>query len=202
MRSYIFGQNVLLRCTVALGGSNYNFSWEAPDGSTNQERWSILTDPNLSQLSFQARQEDDGSYTCEADDGTFSGTDTAIITIGNISTYYLLTSYWYLLVPAILMGPEDMILEYSDVLTATFTCTAFGGNDAELLFNWNPTAGFNDDSLKQMINPNDNSTTSTITTDPLTLSDRGETYSCNVEYDLNQRNAEAATLAIGENLLV
>ena len=100
------------------------------------------------------------------------------------------------------MGPEDMILEYSDVLTATFTCTAFGGDNVELMFNWSPTGAFNGDSLKQMINPNDNSTTSTITTDPLTLNDRGETYSCNVEYDLNRRNAEAATLAIGENLLV
>ena len=80
------------------------------------------------------------------------------------------------------MGPEDMILEYSDVLTATFTCTAFGGNDAPLDIDWlSQATGFDLSSRTDVINA-DNSTTSSITTDPLSLSDRGSMYTCDVAY--------------------
>ncbi|CAI8037869.1 Tyrosine-protein kinase-like otk, partial [Geodia barretti] len=81
------------------------------------------------------------------------------------------------------MGPEDMILEYSDVLTATFTCTAFGGDDAPLAIDWlSQATGFNAISRIDGINA-DNSTTSSITTLPLSLSDRGSIYTCDVTYE-------------------
>ena len=78
-----------------------------------------------------------------------------------------------------------MILEYSDVLTATFTCTAFGGDDAPLAIDWLARighTGFNISSRTDDINA-DNSTTSSITTLPLSLSDRGSMYTCDVTYE-------------------
>ena len=99
------------------------------------------------------------------------------------------------------MGPEDMILEYTDVLTATFTCTAFGGNDAPLEIDWLAEAtGVNINSRTDVINA-DNSSTSSITTLPLSLSDRGSVYSCDVTYEgaPSDPDTEAsATVDIGE----
>ena len=69
----------------------------------------------------------------------------------------------------------NMTLEYSDDdLTATFTCTAFGGDGAMLVFTWSATdstAGLDIYSQSETLNP-DYSTTSTITTNTLTLADR------------------------------
>ena len=100
------------------------------------------------------------------------------------------------------MGPEDMILEYSDVLTATFTCTAFGGNDAPLAIAWVTQAGvtaLNISSKTEDINA-DNSTTSSITTLPLLLSDRGSMHTCDVAYASAPGDVTdaSATVDIGE----
>ena len=116
-----------------------------------------------------------------------------------LSVYYLSSD---IIVPAILMGPEDMILEYNDVLTATFTCTAFGGNDTPLEIDWLAEAevtGFNVSSRTDDINA-DNSTTSSITTLPLSLSDRGATYTCDVAYASPPKvvTDALATVDIGE----
>ena len=93
-----------------------------------------------------------------------------------------------------------MTLEYSDTLTATFTCTAFGGDGAQLVFAWTPASTFVSDSQMQQMNQ-DNSTTSTITTNPLTLSDRGETHTCEVEYEGSSSDSESeAVVNIGEPL--
>ena len=102
------------------------------------------------------------------------------------------------------MGPQDVFLEYSDVLTATFTCTAFGGDDAPLTFEWlapSGVTGFNISSRIDGINA-DNSTTSSITTFPLSLSDRGSMYTCDVTYESAPGDdAEAsATVDISEYL--
>ena len=73
-----------------------------------------------------------------------------------------------------------MTLEYRYGLTATFTCTAFGGEGAMLEFDWlasDSVAGLNIDSENEATNEN-GSTTSTITTNVLSLSDRGSEYSC------------------------
>ena len=104
-------------------------------------------------------------------------------------------------VPAILRGPVDMTLEYSDDLTAIFTCTAFGGDDATLEFDWDESdssAGLNDDTEMTITNTN-NSVTSTITTNTLTLDDRGSEYACEVEYQSGAfANMNTATLNIGK----
>ena len=103
-------------------------------------------------------------------------------------------------VPAILRGPVDMTLEYRDGLTATFTCTAFGGDDAALKFDWlalDSVAGLNIDSENETTNAN--GTTSTITTNVLSLSDRGSEYSCQVEYvESAPGPPETAVLNIGK----
>ena len=78
-----------------------------------------------------------------------------------------------------------MTLEYSDTLTATFTCTAFGGDGAVLDFSWSPTdspSGLNVPSEAENVNA-DNSTTSSITTNPLGLGDRGSRVTCDVMYE-------------------
>ena len=104
-------------------------------------------------------------------------------------------------VPAIQQGPVDMILEYSDDLTATFACTAFGGDDSTLQFDWDESysnAGLNHDTELTISNTN-NSVTSTITTNTLTLHDRGSEYVCEVEYQSGAfANMNTATLNIGK----
>ena len=93
-----------------------------------------------------------------------------------------------------------MTLEYSDDLTATFTCTAFDGDGAMLVFTWSDTnsvAGLDISSQSETLNP-DNSTTSTITTNTLTLADRDSEYTCTVIYDGSSfGNEETATIIIG-----
>ena len=101
-------------------------------------------------------------------------------------------------VPAILTGPMDVTLEYSDDLTATFTCTAFGGDGAMLDFTW---SGLNIPSHSETVNP-DNSTTSTITTNTLTVDASGSKYTCDVMYQGGSEESEAmATLNIGKKIL-
>ena len=92
----------------------------------------------------------------------------------------------------------DITLEYSDDLTATFTCTAFGGDGAMLVFTWSTDspAGLNTSSQRETLNP-DNSVTSTIT-NTLTLTDRDSEYTCTVIYDGSSfGNEETATIIIG-----
>ena len=97
----------------------------------------------------------------------------------------------------------DMTLEYSDDLTATFSCTAFGGNNSVLVLSWTHSVGanFNTDTESTTINPDDNTYTSTITTDTLTLDDRGSEYTCDAEYDgSSSANEATATLSIGKEI--
>ena len=100
------------------------------------------------------------------------------------------------------MGPTATPIQYSDDLTATLTCTAFGGDGVELHFRWsspNNAIPFNTDSHVEIANE-DYSTTSIITTDPLSLAHRGEMYTCDVAYASNpsEENEVLATLNIGE----
>ena len=94
-----------------------------------------------------------------------------------------------------------MTLEYSDDdLTATFTCTAFGGDGAMLDFTWltYSPAGFDASSQSETLNP-DNSTTSTITTNTLTVDDSGSEYTCDVMYQSGSEvNDATASLNIGK----
>ena len=99
-----------------------------------------------------------------------------------------------------------MTLEYRDELTASFTCTAFGGDSAQLIFTWispSGVTGFNVNSNTEIQN-SDNSTTSRITTFPLTLSDRGSQYTCEIAYasDPTEENEVSATFNIGKNYTI
>ena len=99
-------------------------------------------------------------------------------------------------VPAIVIGPMDMTLEYSDTLTATFTCTAFGGDGAMLEFPWS-TSGASVGSQTETVNA-DNSTTTSLTTGPLNLNDRGSIITCEVRYSGGTEvDDDTATLYIG-----
>ena len=94
-----------------------------------------------------------------------------------------------------------MTLEYSDDLTTTFTCTAFGGDGAMLVFTWSTDspAGLDTSSQSETINP-DNSATSTITTYTLTLADRDSEYTCSVAYEGSSLgNEETATISVGKS---
>ena len=89
-----------------------------------------------------------------------------------------------------------MTLEYSDDdLTVTFNCTAFGGDGAMLDFIWSATdspAGLDISSQMETLNQ-DNSTTSTITTNTLTVDDSGSEYTCDVMYQGGSEESEAMT---------
>ena len=101
---------------------------------------------------------------------------------------------------------EDVTVAYSDDLTATFTCTAFGGVNEDLVFTWiapNDATDFDDDTQVETLNA-DNTITSTITTLPLQLSDRMQIYTCDVAYDSfpNRDNESFATLNIGKIITI
>ena len=104
------------------------------------------------------------------------------------------------------MDVEDVTVEYKDDLTASFTCTAFGGDNEELVFTWitpNDATNFDANTQVETLNA-DNSTTSTIITLPLSLSDRMQVYACDVAYDgFPDRDAESsATLNIGKIITI
>ena len=111
-----------------------------------------------------------------------------------IGIYYVST------VPAILSGPVDMTLEYSDDLTVTFTCSAFGGNNSVLVLSWTHSAGANLDTDTESTTVNPDNSTSSITTDILTLGARGSNYTCDVTYNgSSSANEATATLSIGKS---
>ena len=101
-------------------------------------------------------------------------------------------------VPAIRRGPVNTSLTYNDHLTASFSCNAFGGDGNELEFVWSTTSssGLNDTSETTFIDPMDNSTTSEIHTNILSVSDRGSVYMCRVRY------ADASTLGNPESATI
>ena len=101
-------------------------------------------------------------------------------------------------VPAIWRGPVNTSLIYNDHLTVSFSCNAFGGDEIELDFVWSTTSssGLNDTSETRFIDPMDNSTTSEIHTNILSVSDRGSVYMCRVRY------ADATTLGNPETATI
>ena len=103
-------------------------------------------------------------------------------------------------VPAILSGPMDLYLKYSENLMATFTCTAFGGSGIEIEFSWSATKssiGFS--SLVETLN-DDDSITSTVTTNVFSPEDSGGEYRCAVNFNGSNtyESSETATLGIGK----
>ena len=112
--------------------------------------------------------------------------------------------YYYCAVPAIYIGPVNVTVEYSDDLTAIFTCNAFGGVGAALKFMWetDSPAGLNENSQRQYALPADDSTTSEIATNILSLEDRDGSFRCKVRYDdpsdTTFEESEEAYLSIGK----
>ena len=106
------------------------------------------------------------------------------------------------LVPAIL-SVKDVIVEYSDSLTASFSCNVFGGNNSAINIDLIPpsgSSGLNESFQTVMTNP-DGSTTLTINTNQLTLADRGSEYTCDVFYQgapSGQDNEDFAILHISK----
>ena len=103
-------------------------------------------------------------------------------------------------VPAILSGPMDVTVEYSDTPTAAGALQISGGNGTMLDFHWSTTngSGLNPASQSDMDNP-DGSVTSTISTNTLGLNDRNSEYTCDVSYSgSSEENENFANLTIGK----
>ena len=113
----------------------------------------------------------------------------------------LLSLIQYHPVPAIL-SVKDVTVEYNNTLTASFSCNAFGGNNSAINIDLIPpsgSSGLNESSRTVMTN-SDGSTTLTISTNKLTLADRGSEYTCDVSYQgapSEQDNEDFAMLYIG-----
>ena len=86
---YQFGESVTLFCVV-FGGGSHNFTWGAPAGSASLERGTITipTDMSFSTLTFEAREEDSGIFTCMIDSGT--GFPATMVTVGNAHLSFIL----------------------------------------------------------------------------------------------------------------
>ena len=80
--TYEYGQEVLLACIVIGESGSYNFTWETPVGSSSLERGTISSDVSFITLTFEAREEDSGAYTCRVLDST-GESFAAHVTIGN-----------------------------------------------------------------------------------------------------------------------
>ena len=78
-----FGEPVTLRCFVVEGvvGESYNFTWGAPTGSSSLETGTITSDATRTTLTFYAREEDNGIFTCMID----GSSTVATVTVGNAS---------------------------------------------------------------------------------------------------------------------
>ena len=83
---YTYGDEVFLECIVFGGSGPYNFTWQAPSGSTSLKRGTIVVNNvTNSTFTFEAFAEDTGTYTCLADNSTYSPAETNI-TVGNAIT--------------------------------------------------------------------------------------------------------------------
>ena len=164
-----YGEEVSLTCIILDGTGLYNFTLEVPPGSSS-ETLEVDTVTSAT-LTFIALPDDSGTYICKVDG--IVQTISVDITVGKgivLARMKVVGKYSFFIVPAI-MNVDDVTVKYSDDATATFSCTAHGGNDESLVFFWSPLNYFNSDTQVETKNA-DNSTTSTITTHPLSLNDR------------------------------
>ena len=78
---YEYDEYVSLILLVIEGGGSYNFTWEAPVGSSSLERGTIYSDGSFSELIFEAHEEDSGIYICRID--STGKSFAARVTVGN-----------------------------------------------------------------------------------------------------------------------
>ena len=95
----------------------------------------------------------------------------------------------------------NLTLEYSDVLTATFMCTAFGGSGVEIFFVWTTTDLHTRFTSGDTLNANDSVTSTAIMTTHF-LENREYDYTCCVSYVSAQENCETATITIGKKSII
>ena len=102
--------------------------------------------------------------------------------------------------PAILTGPMNKTQEYGEDLMATFTCTAFGGNDAEIVFVWYPQFVFF--STVESLNADGSITSTASSIIPFIhfMGNRTGLYSCCVYFHGSSidQNCDTATISIGK----
>ena len=80
--TYEYGVDITLRCFVAGIDPPHNVTWQVPESSTSLE-WGLLVDnTDVPSLTFEARREDGGDYTCQ-DVGSNAELIKATVTVGN-----------------------------------------------------------------------------------------------------------------------
>ena len=190
----IYGENVTIECGVPEG-YQAEFTWSAPPASTSFSRATITTNSTSSALTFTADENDSGEFTCTTG---FNGNASANIEIGKTPHHDNIANIFYthFSVPTIVVGPRNQTLDPTDPLfRATFTCTAFGGDGIMLNFAWShsiSTSGLNASSQIEFTNDN-GSTTSSISTNNLSLDDYGSQYTCAVSYPDQDGSSNNAT---------
>ena len=89
-RTHNYDDDVFLGCIVFGSTLSYTFTWMVPVTSSSLERGTIDNTSDLSTLTFEARKEDSGIYTCFIHDGTQNLEPlTQEITVGNVLLTYV-----------------------------------------------------------------------------------------------------------------
>ena len=81
---FSYGENITLECFARSSSDPHNFTWGAPEGSTSLERGSIVVNDEMtiSVLTFEAFEEDTGTFTCQIERSN-EDPATAPIIVGN-----------------------------------------------------------------------------------------------------------------------
>ena len=80
--TYEYGVDITLRCIVDGIDPPHNVTWQVPESSTSLERGLLVNNNILPSLTFEARREDGGDYTCQ-DVGSNAELFEATVTVGN-----------------------------------------------------------------------------------------------------------------------
>ena len=80
--TYEYGVNVTLRCFVTGIGPPHNVTWQVPESSTSLERGELVNNNDVPTLTFEARRDDGGDYTCQVV-GRNADQFGATVTVGN-----------------------------------------------------------------------------------------------------------------------
>ena len=80
--TYEYGVNISLHCFVIGIDPPHNVTWQVPVSSTSLERGLLVNNNDVPSLSFEARREDEGDYTCQVVGGNAEQFE-ATVTVGN-----------------------------------------------------------------------------------------------------------------------
>ena len=79
---YEYGVDITLRCFVVGIDPPRNVTWQVPESSTSLERGLLVDNTDELTLTFEARREDGGDYTCQVV-GSNGEQNKATVTVGN-----------------------------------------------------------------------------------------------------------------------